>query len=468
MKFPIRYQFMLPLFAVALTSLLAVGVFNSRLATRQTKSRIEKQLQGVAAALEQSSYPLTDAVLRQMGELAGAEFVLTDATGKKLASGGTVSLEVYTVDSQTVKNSQDVTLGPEVIINEVPYFHSSVWVQRRPRVAEPTVLHILFAKNEFDAAWREAFIPSILVGLITVVAVALVTHLVAGRVSRVLARLGRDVERLADGDFSPVNLPSWKDETQELAAAINQTAGRLAEYEAELCQAERMRTVTMLGAGLAHEMRNAATGCRMAVDLHAETCECSQNDETLDVARRQLQLMENRLQQLLQLGKEPSSVADRRIDFAALISESVSLLTPAAHHANVRVEWQQPNEKITVCVDAELLSQVVMNLLLNALDATTQSQALENVDGRVSIELSRNETQSKLTVADSGNGPDANIKSAVFEPFATSKPEGVGLGLAVAKRVVESYGGTVSWSRDAGVTKFSVQLPLAAEEVRDV
>ncbi|MCG8450408.1 MAG: hypothetical protein MI725_12640, partial [Pirellulales bacterium] len=78
MRIPIRYQFMLPLLAVAIASLLAVGIIHSRLVTQQTKARIEKQLHGVISVLSERSYPLTSSVLRQMGGLANAEFILTD------------------------------------------------------------------------------------------------------------------------------------------------------------------------------------------------------------------------------------------------------------------------------------------------------------------------------------------------------------------------------------------------------
>lgn len=484
MRIPIRYQFMLPLLVVVIASLLAVGIINSRLATRQTKARIEKQLQGVVSALAESSYPLTDSVLRQMGRLANAEFVLTDAKGSQLATGNSAIPAKLAADALTAKTAAGVTLGPELAINSKPYFHSSVWIERRAHRAEPSVLHILFAQDEFNTAWRATFLPPAVVGGITVVAVALVTHLVVGRVSRVLANLGREVARLADGDFSEVRQPEWNDEARDLAIAINQTARRLADYESELRRTERLRTVAMLGAGLAHEMRNAVTGCRLAVDLHAECCQGGQEDDSLEVARRQLRLMENRLQQLLHLGKQPTASNRQALDLSGLVSESVALIKPAALHAGIRLVWNAPPQQVLVHADAELLGQAVMNVLLNALDAAAKSQAAANNqandnqanDGReglVHIEMHCLEEESELVVTDSGDGPDENLTETnftedVFEPFVTSKSEGVGLGLAVAKRVVESFGGHIGWDRGAGVTKFRIRLPRTAAGVSHV
>ncbi|MCA9102125.1 MAG: HAMP domain-containing histidine kinase [Planctomycetales bacterium] len=470
MRIPIRYQFMLPLLAVAVASLLAVAVIHSRLATRQTRARIEGQLQGVITVLQQSNYPLTDAVLRQMGGLAGAQFVLTAPDGHTLASGRSVAAEglaadAFTADAFTADSVDQVALGPPVTLAGRPYLHSSLWIRPRPNVAQPSVLHILFAQDEFDAAWRAAFLPPLWVGAASIIAVAVVIHLVAGRVSRTLARLGRDVERLADGDFSPVGIPRWNDETRDLAAAVNQTAARLATYETQLRHTERLRTVSMLGAGLAHEMRNAATGCRLAVDLHAEGCHGGQADDSLDVARRQLLLMENRLQQLLQLGRQSPEPDERPVDLGRLVSEVVALVRPAAQHAGIRLIWDAPADEVTVRADMELLEQAIMSVLLNALDAAAKHQAAAGCDGLVDVAIHRRDDLSELVVADSGAGPDADFADRVFEPFVTGKAEGVGLGLAVARRVVESCGGRIAWDRAAGFTRFKIELPLAPLEI---
>ena len=466
MRIPIRFQFMLPLLAVATASLLTVGLVYSRLATRQTTARIEKQLQGVVSVLADSSYPLTDAVLRQMGDLAQAEFVLTDGRGRRLASGCAVDCTGLAADALPAGTVGQVSLGPPIVLDSRQYLHSTVRIERRSNLYEPGVLHILFAQDTFDAAWRSAFLPPVIVGAVTIVALAVVIHLVAGRVSKVLFHLGQEVERLAEGDFSEVRQPYWNDETRDLASAVNHTARRLADYETKLRQTERMRTVAMLGAGLAHEMRNAATGCRLAVDLHAEACHGDATDESLDVARRQLITMENRLQQLLQLGHQPAAARKQAVDFAALVSDSIAMIKPAARHASVELSWYKPSPPVIVNADAELLGQAVMNLLINALHAAAKNQVAGNLAGSVNIQLFCAEGMSELVVADSGSGPAEPLAESVFEPFVTSKSEGVGLGLAVAKRVIESLDGQIDWQRETGLTKFRIRLPLAATGVR--
>ncbi len=465
MRLPIRYQFMLPLLGVAVASLVAIGIIDARLATQQTRTRIEQQLRGVVTVLTESSYPLTSTVLKQMGGLASADFVLTDGRGNVLASSSSLDFHGRRPDELTGKNAEDVTLGPPIEVSSKSYLHSSIWVRGRTQPAEPSVLHILFSQDEFNAAWRAAFLPPFLVGMATIASVALVVHLVAGRVSRVLAELGNDVQRLSRGDYSQLEQPSWDDETRDLATSINHTASQLAEYETELRRNERLQTVAMLGAGLAHEMRNAATGCRLALDLHAEECQEPHEDDSLEVARRQLALMENRLQQLLHLGRKPNDQTESCFDLAALVSESVALIQPAARHAGIQLDWSPPERDVTVQADAELLSQAIMNLLINALDAAAKGRTQGDRDGVVQVEVNQLGERSELIVADSGDGMQKVSGSDVFEPFVTDKPEGVGLGLAVARRVVESCGGQIGWNRSDGLTKFRIRLPLATAGV---
>lgn len=322
-----------------------------------------------------------------------------------------------------------------------------------------SVLHILIPQQDYDAAWWSAFAPPLLVGVATLSAVALAVHLISARLSRVLARLGGEVQRLAEGDFSDVESPAWNDEASNLARAVNQTARQLRDYENELRRTERLQAVAMIGAGLAHEMRNAATGCRLAIDLHHDECERSADDESLEVARRQLLLMEGRLQQLLQVGK-PSQNSNREpIDFGSVVEESAMLAGPAIRHAHVSLEWVAPKQQVVIEADPELVGQAVMNLLLNALDAAAKVSATACDAGRISMDLDDDGDHCELRVSDNGAGPRDDGYRDVFEPFVTEKPEGVGLGLAVAKRIVESYEGVIHYQREGLTTVFCIRPP---------
>jgi signal transduction histidine kinase len=121
-----------------------------------------------------------------------------------------------------------------------------------------------------------------------------------------------------------------------------------------------------------------------------------------------------------------------------------------------------------VLADRESLEQMVVNLLLNAIQATAHSLAHVGASGRdgnmgVVVRLQHTgPTRGQIEIGDPGPGPSPAIQDRLFEPFATDKPGGTGLGLVVARRIAEDHGGTIRWTRREERRWFIVELPLAA------
>jgi signal transduction histidine kinase len=450
---------MLPLLSVAVAILLAVGGINAKLAARRTQDRIERQLEGVANVLASSNFPLSDGVLAKMRDLSRAEFVVTDAKGTPLAAS--LSNVPRTLPNPpSAKSRRRTGFGPVVEVEGVYYFHRIDKLAPRAGMPDAAVLHVFFPEAEYRSALREAIWPPLVVGAAGVVAVAAMSHLLAGRLSRAMKRLGNEVMRMATGDFAPAALPAADDEIRDLSQAVNRTAEMLADYERQVRRTEQVRTVALLGAGLAHEMRNAATGCRMALDLHADACSGLRDDESLVVARTQLQLMEGQLQRFLKIGRPRSAARRRTLDFSQLVDELLPLVRPAARHAGVQLDWIKPNAETPIQGDQESLTQAVINVLLNAIEAVQQPAT--PTFRQVRVELTHGDDRSaQLTVCDDGPGPSEMVASVLFDPFVTTKPEGVGLGLAYAKEVVNDHEGSIDWSRTDGITRFRLRLPLA-------
>jgi signal transduction histidine kinase len=462
MRWPLSRQIMLPLLGVAVASLAAVGAINAQLAARQTRERIDRQLQGVVTVLSATNFPLTDSVLTQMRELSGAEFVVTDASGAPQTASLSQQPPLLPLETDLAVASGEAAglLGSRLEVNGESYFHRVTRLPTRVGSSGDRWLHVLFPESEYRRSWREAFLPPLIVGAATIAAVAIVASLLGRRISRAATRLGGDVLRMARGDFSPAALPTTDDEIRDLSEAVNRTAEMLTEYEQQVRRTEQMRTVALLGAGLAHEMRNAATGCRMALDLHAESCSANGEDETLTVAKRQLRLMESQLQRFLRASKETPSDVRREIDLANVVDDLLQLVRPAARHAGVELQWERAVDAMPVMGDDEALGQVVLNLLLNAIEAVQQPGGATPREVRAELRAIDGEAVAFI-VSDNGPGPQSAVAGSVFDPFVTTKPEGVGLGLAVAKQVVEAHHGTIDWTRANGVTNFRVEIPLA-------
>lgn len=465
-RFPLRFQLLVPLVLVSLASLLAHALVYARLATRQTQDRIDTQLQGFARVLSESNFPLTPAVLRQMRHLSGAEFIVSDFDGN-------VSLSTLDVSGATISTHDRVARFDQVTVSRPlklagqQYHYASVELSTRPSRPQALVLHILFPRDDFLAAWRSAFYPPLWVGVATVGAIALVVLLFASRISRTARKLGGEIERLAAGDFRPLELPALDDELRDLAVNVNQTASQLADYEQRIRHTEQLRTLGLMGAGLAHEMRNAATGCRLAVDLHGTICSTATGDESLDVARRQLQLMETRLQRFLSLGKSSTAVRHQLFDLSELIETLLPLVRPMARHAHVTLEWNRAGAPCQVTGDPDGIGQGILNVVINAIEAAQRAATTNGHSPEVTLsaKVDLATRQVVIEVSDSGPGPSESVDTTLFEPFATTRPEGVGLGLAVAKEAIVAHGGSIDWRRDSDHTIFSLRLPISPDGI---
>jgi signal transduction histidine kinase len=256
--------------------------------------------------------------------------------------------------------------------------------------------------------------------------------------------------RLADGRFSHVEAQPPLDEVYELTQSANRLSDRLAANQEEIARSERLRLLAQLAGGLAHQLRNAVTGARMAVQLHQRRCPRS-SDESLEVALRQLSLTEEQVRGLLSLGKpEQQPPVSQRL--SQIVAEIDRLVVPAAKHAHVVWNCESPlaNHDLSVA-KAQNVRAGLLNLVLNAIQAAGSG-------GGVRLWTDRTATHVQIHVADSGNGPLESMRLAMFEPFITSKPEGIGLGLALARAAAEEHGGSVSFARIDGQTRFTMSL----------
>jgi C4-dicarboxylate-specific signal transduction histidine kinase len=152
----------------------------------------------------------------------------------------------------------------------------------------------------------------------------------------------------------------------------------------------------------------------------------------------------------------------RDVDLRHLMDELLPLVRPAAQHAGVSLDCRIATDCVSVSGDEEALSQVVLNLLLNAVQAAQQNGIQRQEAQRVCVEVGTTAAhdEAEIVISDSGAGPAGSVAESLFEPFVTDKAEGAGLGLAVAKEVVAAHGGTIRWNRENGMTRFRVALPL--------
>jgi two-component system CheB/CheR fusion protein len=239
---------------------------------------------------------------------------------------------------------------------------------------------------------------------------------------------------------------------------------RVAELEARLAQAdEASRRKDDFLALLGHELRNPLAPLRNSLAL------LSLPNVPIETAKRARAMMERQighltrlLDDLLDVSRiERGKIELKRttFDLTALVRSAVEDHRPAAESRRVSLSSEVPARRLPVTADATRVAQAVGNLVQNALKFTPEG-------GRIAVRLTESEGRAVLDVEDSGIGMDAGTVDTVFEPFHQADPRrgGLGLGLAVARRLVELNGGALDAS-SPGVGKgsrFTLTLPLSA------
>ena len=458
MRWRIRSQLLLPLLLLLL-GVLGLSVWMAFAAANHARQQIETRVRDVAHIVSEGTFPLAplarNHVLLWVKQLSGADYLLVKPDGKRIS---TLEVEPERLPEEVGDDWRTLRLGPPIRAGEEVYLCSGILLRRGESSGD--VLYILYPESLWrDALWQAIWPFLILGGSMGAASVALAVGLGQG-LSRRIRELERRTRRIAGGDFSPVPLPGRDDEIRDLARSVNEMAERLAQFQETTQRTERLRLLGQVGGGLAHQLRNGLTGVRLAVQLFVRECTEQTDTSALDVALRQLKLLETNLKRFLDLGRDGEGCREP-CSLPALVQEAVELLQPQCRHAGIELRWQRPAEERVVFGDAGRLGQLILNVLGNAVEAAGPGGIVE---AKLSEEtrLSPSSSVVLLEVRDSGPGPKPEVAERLFEPFVTGKPEGVGLGLAVARQVAEAHGGTIHWCREEGWTCFRIELPPAA------
>ena len=451
MRLSLRYRLLLPLTLLLMGDAVATA-WAATTAAHSAERRLAAQQWAVARTLAVSTFPLKEPVLRQMKGLSGAEFLLA-RDERAIESTFPEPKPSPPADVPTATQPQEDdehTLGPSVEMQGVA-FRCLRLPLRAPHPDAGSDLYIFYPESLRQTAVRDAVRPLLVLG----VAGGLIAVGLAFAFGSRLVRRIRDLEArtrlIAAGDFRPMPLPQGNDELRDLCESVNDMARRLAGFQDELQRNERLRVLGQFSGGLAHQLRNAATGAKLALELFLAENPTA-DPEPLRVALRQLARIESNLRQFLALGKPPAFVRSN-CDLVQLIDQAASLLKPQGQHAGTMLVWNATPEKCVITGDAGQLSHLFGNVIGNAVEAA-------GAGGTVEIRLTAAGMDSFIVeVSDTGTGPPSHIADKLFEPFVTGKDQGIGLGLAVAKQAAEAHGGAIAWERRDGRTVFQIQLP---------
>jgi two-component system sensor histidine kinase HydH len=226
--------------------------------------------------------------------------------------------------------------------------------------------------------------------------------------------------------------------------------------EAEIERRERLSTLGGMAAGVAHEIRNPLNAVSMGLQRLRGEFETAQDDEyrrLLDLIQGEVRRLNGIVEEFLSLAR-PLTLDLRATAVADLVAEVTGLVEAEATGAGVKIERGLPADLPPVRADRDRLKQVLLNLSLNALEAMPGG-------GTLRLAASAARQALTITVSDTGTGIAPEMRGRLFEPYVTSKARGVGLGLAIARRIVEAHGGRITAESEPGQgTRFRIALPL--------
>ncbi|MEX2663146.1 MAG: sensor histidine kinase, partial [Vicinamibacterales bacterium] len=292
------------------------------------------------------------------------------------------------------------------------------------------------------------------------IAIALLATVAAGSwwgrsfIRRIFA-LTRVTDALAAGRMDARVTPTGRDEIAQLGTQFNAMADRLVELQDEIRKQERQVMFGRIAAGLVHDLshpiQTIGNSCKLIQRIFDDAEYRATFRQTVE---RELATVKRVLDDLRNIAR-PMPLERFAVDLNASLREAVDTMTPLAETAGLTLRAELAHEPVYVEGDLFAIGRVHRNLILNAIQATAPGglvvAATEVHDGRV-----------LMKVYDTGCGIPAERLHDIFEDFVTTKRRGLGLGLAISKKIVEQLGGQIRVASEVGKgTTFVLEFPRA-------
>lgn len=241
-------------------------------------------------------------------------------------------------------------------------------------------------------------------------------------------------------------------EVQELSSAFKKMISELEASQKNLERAAKLAVVGEMAAAMSHEVRTPLGILRSSANvLQREPQLSKEGHEVLGFIISETERLNNLVSSLIDAAR-PRLPAFTEVNLSALAIKCIAMLSAQAQTKNVQLDCHADQDYL-IKADSEQMTQVLMNLLINAI------QMLPN-HGKVEVGITALQDTIQLTISDNGPGIPAGSQAQIFEPFFTQRAGGVGLGLAVVRQIVHAHQGEISYSpSQQGGAQFTITLP---------
>jgi len=494
---PIRLAIVVNLVIVSLGAGVAwVGITVSGQAIE--RRLVEESVTGAAALVRQMDLPITDTLMQRLEKILGSPVMAVEMSGpgaprivaSSLPTAATASLGGEFHGQQLPRQVQ---LGSTIYRIGLAGLKST---PAGPASANPSNLELLLLVpvDRIEAARHEVASTIAWYTAGATVLATLVTLLLALTVSRPLRKLADRMRDLAaraqagqlefDESLSPAAAQRTRPGPAEVAAlaeAFDQLLANLRQAREQLARSSRMAALGQLSASVAHELRNPLSGIKMNARVLAdELKQAGVRDQSMDLILREIDRMDQYLQELLDIAtseiqtpgasttaantaavpanQSPGTAVpgSSTANLAQLCDSVLQLLAPRLRHAKIQIVKNYDPCARPASADGDRIRRVIMNLVINALDAMP-------ADGQLTLKVSASEDHTvRFSVGDTGGGVQVPAGTDIFEPFMTTKSHGTGLGLHVSKRIVTRFGGQIHYTTTPQGSTFWFDLPASS------
>lgn len=399
-------------------------------------------LRGVSQAVLRS-YPDVEGGYSSNAEFLGYSFPTYINPDQKTDVPAAESTEIREVveASRTTGSSQRIVKGAGQAVVIAARFHGrsgmTAWAMKR-------VTGLGDARVQQRRLWLVALVSAALLSLVATLAAAVGLARGVSRIKSNLVLLERDYHQ---------RIPEQSGELGDIARAINRMVVSREALEKELRREDRLRSMGRLVAAVAHEVRNPLNGMRLTAQLlKRQRTQGPQNQGQLDSIIAEIDRLEALVRDFLTFDSDrPPELEPQPL--LPTVERAVKLVESQANRQGIQINVDAQEREITACFDPGRLTQVLLNLLLNAIESLSSG-------GWIRVEI-RGGAPVELRVTDSGAAIPPNEQEHLFEMFYSSKPEGSGLGLTVSRELVRQMGGELTYDTRQEHACFVVRVPAS-------
>jgi len=255
-------------------------------------------------------------------------------------------------------------------------------------------------------------------------------------------------------------------ELEELDLHINRLIGRINQAHEDLQKnrellerSSKLAAIGKIAPALAHEIRNPLTAIKMLIYGMMQEPDISQDKRhDLEIITHEINRVEGFLQNFLKYAR-PAKPQMQMVSIVPVMKETLQLMQPRFRQSNIRLTESHEQENLRIKADPDMIKQIVMNLVLNAIESMGQ-------DGELTFTtlIKADDPENRffqISISDTGSGIPDDIRDSLFDPFVKGKDQGVGLGLSISQRIAELHHGWISAANNSGKgATFTIHLPL--------